>query len=61
MTRIDVTKCGDSTKIVATDNTFKEDLVKIIENIDLVNSVLNETRSLALDLLEQIESEENAE
>jgi len=36
----------------------KNDIIKIIEDIDLVNSVLNEARGVALVLLEQAERQE---
>ncbi len=36
----------------------KNDIIKIIEDIDLVNSVLNEARGVALGLLEQTERQE---
>ena len=39
-------------------NKTKNDLIKIVEDIDLVNSVLNEARSVALRLLEQVERKE---
>ncbi len=59
MTEINEPKCGHTPKIAA--DAFKGDLVRIIENIDLVDCTLNETRRVALGLLEQVESKENAE
>jgi len=38
---------------------IKNDLINIIEDIDLVNSVLNEARKVAMNLLEQVEQQEN--
>ena len=61
MTGTNETKCGHTIKTAAANDTFKDDLVKIIESIDLVDSELNKTRRVALGLLEQVESKENAE
>ncbi len=38
---------------------IKNDLINIVEDIDLVNSVLTETRKVAMGLLEQAEQQEN--
>lgn len=38
---------------------IKNDLINIIEDIDLVNSVLTEARKAAMNLLEQVEQQEN--
>ena len=61
MTGINETKSGSAPKTAAANDTFKDDLVKIIESIDLVDSELNKTRRVALGLLEQVESKENPE
>ncbi len=39
---------------------MKNDLINIIEDIDLVNSVLTEARKVAMGLLEQAEQQKNA-
>lgn len=60
MTGDDETKCGDTIKAAAANDIFKQGLVEIIESIDLADSVLNKTRRVALGLLEQVESKDNA-
>ncbi len=39
---------------------MKNDLIQIIEDIDLVDSVLTEARKVALGLVDQVERQENA-
>jgi len=41
------------------DGKIKNDLINIVEDIDLVNSVLTEARKVAMGLLEQVEQQEN--
>ncbi len=40
---------------------MKNDLIQIIEDIDLVDSVLTEARKVALGLVDQVERQKNAE
>ncbi len=41
------------------DGKIQNDLINIVEDIDLVNSVLTEARKVAMGLLEQVEQQEN--